>query len=232
MRWTIRLLLVVVAWLPPLPLGAEDESSPALLAAATRGDGARLAALIAGGADPNARGGDGRPALLLAAASGQTGAVRALLRGGASPDAATRSGWTALHEASQAGALEATRALLDAGASPDLRDRARATPLDVAEEGGRAQVARLLRARGARGSGKSVGDVVCVRVWQGSGYCGTVVARDATRHRLRVGELVGCASGCRASDTCSAGRDVGAGGLGPGDTLWVPTSCLTHTGLR
>ena len=215
------------------PVWAKDEGlSQRLLDAAARGDGARLTLLLGTGADPDGRDEEGRPALLLAVTSGQERAVEALLRGGARPDSATGSGWTPLHEAARSGALEAARALLDAGAAPDLRDRIRGTPLDLAEEAGHERTVRLLRANGARGSGKSIGDTVCVRSWGGDGFCGVVLARDPIRHRLRVTEVIGCAAGCEPRPACSAGRTVGPGGLGEDDTLWVPASCLTHTGLR
>jgi hypothetical protein len=148
------------------------------------------------------------------------------------PDAATRSGWTPLHGAAETGVLDIARALLDADADPDLRDRVRGTSLDVAEQADHDDLARLLRDRGARGSGKSIGDTVCVRSWAGDGFCGVVDDRDRTRHRLRVTEVVGCASACEADAACSGGRSVGPGGLAAGDRVWVPTSCLTHTGLR
>jgi hypothetical protein len=164
--------------------------------------------------------------------SGRADAVRTLLREGAAPDLATRSGWTALHAAAETGGLEIARALLVADADPDPRDRIRGTPLDVAEQADHDEVGRLLRAHGARGSGKSRGDTVCVRSWAGDGFCGIVEDRDRTRHRLRVTEVVGCTAACEADVACSGGRLVGPGGLAAGDTLWVPTSCLTHTGLR
>jgi hypothetical protein len=225
-------LLVLALLVATASRGADESSSRALLAAAERGDGPCVAALLESGADPHARDDEGRPALVLAAASGQVEAVRALLSGGASPEETTRSGWSPLHAAAGRDALDVVRALLDAGAKPDPRARVRGTPLDVAEESGAADVARLLRARGARGSGKSVGDLVCVRPWGGDGFCGRVGARDATRHRLRVSEVVGCPSGCPPREACSGGRPVGPGGLHAGDVLWVPTSCLTDTGLE
>jgi hypothetical protein len=233
MGWESRrraaLALAVILW--AIPASGQD-ASRALLDAAARGDRGRLSALLAAGADPDARDVEGRPALLLAAASGRPGAVEVLLRAGATADVATRSGWTPLHAAAEAGALEVARVLLDAGVDPDRPDRTRGTALDVAERAGHDDVARLLRARGARGSGESVGDTVCVRPWTGQGYCGVVVDRDATRHRLRVTEVVGCAPACAADAICSGGQPVGPGGLSAGDTLWIPTSCLTHTGLR
>jgi hypothetical protein len=169
--------------------------------------------------------------LVSAAVRGDVAGVATLLRQGADPDAADRSGWTALHQAAEAGDLALARLLLEAGARPDLRSRARGTPLDVAERGGRLELARLLRLHGARGSGKSIGDTVCVRPWRGEGYCATVEAVDPTRHRLRVSRLVGCEAGCAPDAACSAGREVGPSGLGPGAVLWVPASCLTDTGV-
>ena len=167
-----------------------------------------------------------------AEARGDVPQVTALLRQGADPDAGDRSGWTGLHQAAETGDLALARVLLEAGARPDLRSRARGTPLDVAERAGRTDLARLLRSYGARGSGKSIGDTVCVRPWHGDGFCGVVEAVDPTRFRLRVTRVVGCAAGCPPRESCSAGQAVGPGGLGSGDLLWVPASCLTHTGVR
>jgi len=170
--------------------------------------------------------------LVAAVARGDAAEVAELVRGGADPDAADRSGWTALHQAAETGELALARLLLDAGAHADLRSRARGTPLDVAEREGRAEMARLLRQYGARGSGKSIGDTVCVRPWRGDGYCAVVEAVDPTRFRLRVSRVIGCTTGCEPDPSCSGGQVVGAGGLGLADVLWVPASCLTHTGVR
>lgn len=236
MRAAARVLMgtgLVLAVLVGFGRAADDEASRQLVKAAASGEGVRVAALLRSGANPNARDASGRPALVLAAASGSPEAVRALLRGGADPNRTDGSGWSGLHQAAEAGSVDVARALLDAGAEPDLRSRSRGTPLDVAEQRGQMAVARLLRARGARGSGKSIGDTVCVRPWRGDGYCATVEAADPTRYRLRVTELIGCSDGCPAEAACSAGRAVGGpGGLKTGDTLWVPASCLTQTGVR
>ncbi len=186
-----------------------------------------VAAGLAFGADQEAS-----RRLAAAVSRGEAAEVAALVRQGADPDAADRSGWTGLHLAAETGDLALARLLLDAGAHPDLRSRARGTPLDVAEREGRSEVARLLRRHGARGSGKSIGDTVCVRPWRGDGYCAVVEAADPTRYRLRVSRVVGCAGGCAPDPACSAGRVVGADGLSEGGVLWVPASCLTHTGVR
>jgi len=186
-----------------------------------------VAAALAFGADEEAS-----RRLAAAVARGDAAQVAALVRQGADPDAADRSGWTGLHLAAETGDLALARLLLDAGAHPDLRSRARGTPLDVAETTGRTEIARLLRLHGARGSGKSIGDTVCVRPWHGDGYCAVVVGADPTRYRLRLSRVVGCAGGCPPDPACSAGETVGAGGLGEGSVLWVPASCLTDTGVR
>jgi ankyrin repeat protein len=190
-----------------------------------------LAVGLAGGV-AGAAGDDASRRLLVAAARGDAAEVAALVRQGADPDAADRSGWTALHQAADTGSLALARVLLEAGARPDLRSRDRGTPLDVAERRGRLELARLLRLYGARGSGKSIGDTVCVRPWHGDGYCAVVEAADPTRYRLRVSRVIGCAAGCEPEPSCSSGRAVGPGGLGAGDVLWVPASCLTHTGVK
>ena len=56
--------------------------------------------------------------------------------------------------------------------------------------------------------------------------------RGPDRYRLRVSRLVGCAAGCEPEPSCSGGRVVGAGGPARATSLWVPASCLTHTGVR
>ena len=46
-------------------------------------------------------------------------------------------------------------------------------------------------------------------------------------------EVIGCRDGCAARADCSAGRTVGGSqGVQKGGTIAIPTSCLTHTGVR
>jgi ankyrin repeat protein len=131
-------------------------------------------------------------------------------------------------EAASAGRTEVARVLLDAGAAVDARDRLGRTALDVAETTGRADLVRLLRSRGARGSGKSVGDTACVRKWGGDGFCGVIERVEPTRFRLRVTRVEGCVGGC-APDDCSGGDRI----AGPAESLdrrvWVKSWCLTQT---
>ena len=167
--------------------------------------------------------------LVAAVARGDAAEVAALLRQGADPDAADRSGWTGPAPGRGDGRPRAAPALLlEAGAPPDLRSRARGTPLDVAERAGRDEMARLLRAHGARGSGKSIGDTVCVRPWRGDGYCGVVEAVDPTRFRSAC-RGSSAARGCAPKPPARPDRPS-ARAASPGDVLWVPASCLTTRG--
>jgi hypothetical protein len=174
-----------------------------------------------------------RPPLVEAVAAGDVRAVRSLLAGGARVNAATQTGKTALIEAAERGSVDATRLLIAAKADIDVSDRGVGTALEAAERAGHTEVAAMLRAAGARTSGRSVGDTVCVRSWKGDGYCGVVAAISQGEYRLRVTEVIGCRDGCAARADCSAGRPVGGTqGIRQGDTIAIPASCLTHTGVK
>lgn len=101
----------------------------ALMEAARYGREACVAALLAGGADPNAVTHSGLPALLLASGAGHAGCVEALLQGGADPNAADKLGSTAAHAAVANGDFKCLRALLAGGADPHARDAKGRTPL-------------------------------------------------------------------------------------------------------
>ncbi len=212
---------------------AADDQSQRLLAAAARGDAAHLAALVREGADPNARDAADPPR---AAARRLVRTSRGRARAAACGRRARRRrslGWTALHQAAASGDLASARLLLDSGATPDLRlARAR----HRARRGGARRPRRAravccgragLEARASRSATPCASGP-----GRATGYCGAVLAVDATRFELRVTEVVGCERGCAADAACSAGRPVGAGGVRPGDEITVPASCLTHTGVE
>jgi hypothetical protein len=205
-------------------------SEPALVTAAARGDAAEVRALLGRGADVNAKDARGRSALLLAVAGGHADVVRILIRGGADVDASTPSGWTPLMQAASEGRTEPALALLDAGADVDARDRVAGTALDVAQQADHPDMVRLLRERGSRGTGRSEGDTACSRRWSGQGFCGVIEKAEATRYRVRVTRLEGCAEGCAPDADCSESRPVGGrDGIGKGDVLWIRSWCLTDT---
>ncbi len=87
----------------------------ALMAAVDGGDIARVRALLAEGADPNARGADGRTPLIAAAQAGNMAATRALIAAHADLNFATRAG-TALDAAERNGHPDVARLLLASGA--------------------------------------------------------------------------------------------------------------------
>jgi len=166
-------------------------------------------------------------AFLEAARSGDVRTLRALAAGGVDVNAADGSGTTPLMAAAAAGQTGALSALADAGADLDLRDRLGRTALDLALASGNDEAVRLLRQRGARGSGKSPGDTVCVERWAQSGFCGTIERVEPTRLRVRVTRVAGCGEGCGADAACSESRDIDASSVG--QRLWVNRSCLTRT---
>jgi hypothetical protein len=163
--------------------------------------------------------------------TGKIDLVRRLLSLGASANA-TSSGKTPLIEAAEQGETEIARLLLQAGAAPNANRRGWGTALETAERSGHPELAALLRQSGAKSSGKSLGDTVCVRPWQGDGYCGTVEAVNKTSYCLRITEITGCQKGCIPINACSQGRLVGGPeGIQIGDTVTIESSCLTHTGM-
>ena len=205
----------------------------ALTSAAASGDVAKVRSALASGINVNAKDDYGRTALLGAAAAGHLEVVQALIDAQANVDATDSNGLSPLIAATQRADSDMARVLLVAGADPNLIHRSYGTALELAERNGDQALITLLRAHGARGAGKSVGDSVCVRVWKGQGYCGTVTAVEWPRWTLRVTRLVGCSEGC-APGSCSMGRTVGGGRAGSvevNDELRVEGACLTHTGV-
>jgi Ankyrin repeats (3 copies)/Ankyrin repeats (many copies) len=215
--------------------GRLSSEERALHTAAREGDLGRVRALLRSGMGLEARDSTGFTALMVAVANGRSEAAKVLLGAGAGANASTPRGWTALMQATSMGRPDLVEVLLDAGADPDARDREAGTALDIAQAANRAELARLLRSRGSRGSGKSVGDHVCVRRWSGSGFCGVVEAVEGSGFKVRITTLPGCGGGCDADADCSSSRPLG--GRGPGhiqlsDSLWIRSWCLTDTGLE
>lgn len=171
--------------------------------------------------------------LLQAARTGDLTLLQARLEAGADVNAVSVDGTTPLIEAAAGGQVKAAEALIEAGADIDANQRGWGSPLDAAERAGHTELANLLREKGAHSaSGRSVGDTVCVRPWDGDGYCGTVEAASRATYRIRITEVVGCATGCPARGECSADRPVGGrDGLRAGDAVDTVSWCLTHTGV-
>ena len=180
------------------------------------------------------RNAEGITPLIAAASAGQAEAVKSLLARGAGVDATAADGRTALIAAAQSGKVETAQALIAAVANLNWTSRGTGTALNVAENKSEAEIAAMLRASGAQSTGKSPGDTVCVRPWEGNGFCGTVKSFSMASVQIEVTKIVGCEHGCSARPECSASRPVGGGndGVQAGEQIAVPSWCLTHTGVK
>ena len=146
-----RLTLVAAAFVVgvlTVPSVAAAADAP-LIAAAKAGDAARVAALLAEGADAEAASPDGTTALHWAARAAAAEAVEHLLAVGADPTLANRYGITPLALAAESGEPAVVGALLAAGADPNTATPAGETVLMVAARTGRVAVLDQLLAAGA-----------------------------------------------------------------------------------
>ena len=92
-----------------------------------------IAALIEGGADPNARGEDGITPLHVAPMFiSSPSVIAALIEGGADPNARGKGDVAPLHLAARRGDPSVVMALLEGGADPNAHDENGATPLHLA----------------------------------------------------------------------------------------------------
>jgi ankyrin repeat protein len=137
------------------PLGYSNwEGETPLHAAASRGQGMVVDALLQAGTSPDLTDRNGRTPLMLAAGSGHEDVVESLLRSGAEPDKADGDSWTALMHAaanSSYGAAGAIRRLVRAGAGVDRRaGSAGKTALMIAAEKGNENTVEALLRAGAR----------------------------------------------------------------------------------
>jgi hypothetical protein len=211
----------------------EEAAQPELHRAAQAGDLERLRSGLRQGGNPDERDKTMRTPLMDAVKSDRVEAVRVLIGAGADVNATSASGRTPLIEAAEFGRGDTARLLIASGANINASQRGWGTALETAERTGHKEFAAMLRQAGARSSGRSVGDTVCVRPWQGDGYCGAVVDVDKTSFRLRVTEIIGCESGCQPKAECSASRAVGGtGGVQVGDEVTTVSWRLTHTGVK
>jgi ankyrin repeat protein len=104
----------MVGWVATAMTGLAGD----LISAAERGDAAAVQALLAKGAEVNAKGYDGWTALMLASENGHLDVVQALLAKGPDLNAKGYDGRTALMLTSESGHLDVAQALLAKG--PDL----------------------------------------------------------------------------------------------------------------
>jgi uncharacterized protein len=132
------------------PSTSESARYQGLHAAAQAGDAARIAKLAAGGADLNARDGNGRTPLHVATFAKQRAAVQALAKAGANLNLLENDRYDAVTIASVANDEETLRLLLSLGASAkQVTSRYDGTALIAAAHLGNAGVVQQLIAAGA-----------------------------------------------------------------------------------
>ena len=138
--------------------GAPDLDAK-LLEAAQKTHPSDVRALLAAGADANARAADGSTPLLYAAHFADMGSVQALLGAKGDPNLTNRYGMGPMHEAALQADAGLVRMLVDAGAAVDLALPQGETPLMLASRTSGVDAVRLLIERGAQ--------VNVVERWQG-----------------------------------------------------------------
>lgn len=121
----------------------------ALPHAVREGDLPRVKELLAGGADPNTKDGDGWTTLMFATVKGHMEVARALLGAGADVRAKNAKGWTALRFAVSMDDTEAIRLLLEGGADVNDIDNEGDTALMQAAREKSIESLKLLLAHGA-----------------------------------------------------------------------------------
>lgn len=121
-----------------------------LMRVAAKGETDTVQALLAKGADINAKDKDGWTALIHAAAEGQIDTVKALLAKGADVNVKANDGRTALMHAVSRGHITAVRTLLTKGADVNARDKAGKTALSLAETFNLTEILKLLKKAGAK----------------------------------------------------------------------------------
>ena len=146
-----RSIAVLAALLSAAGLGvavADDAASP-LIEAAQAGNESAALALVAQGADVNARSPDGSTALMWAAENDEVDLTRALLKKGADFRAVNLYGTSAMQQAAIAAYTPILKLLLQAGADVDSANPEGQTALMLVARTGNVEAAKLLLSHGA-----------------------------------------------------------------------------------
>ena len=140
----------------PLPVRVLSSGRTPLHDAAQNGDVSEVKALLAKGADVNAKVWPGYTPLHTAARYGHVAVAKELLSNGAEIDAKSTKGYTPLHLAAFKGHLDVVKELLTKGAQIDAKNKyVDWTPLHLAARYGHVAVAKELLSNGAEIDAKS-----------------------------------------------------------------------------
>ncbi|NJD06514.1 MAG: ankyrin repeat domain-containing protein [Methylococcaceae bacterium] len=129
---------------------AHADSSAELYAASAAGQLERVDALLAQGADANAKNTAERTPLMAAAAAGNVRIVRKLLAFGADPNLADKRGVTPLMEAAAHGYEEVVKQLVAAGSDVEAKDSAGQSVAEKARRNGQGRIVALLEKSGLK----------------------------------------------------------------------------------
>ena len=139
----------------PVPVRVLWGGDTPLHSAAEDGDVSEVKALLAKGAEVNAKGGYyGYTPLHKAAYGGHLDVVKELLAKGAEVNAKNKYGWTPLHSAASKGHLDVVKELLAKGAEVDAKNKDGETPLHSAAQDGHLEVVKILLSKGAEVNAK------------------------------------------------------------------------------
>ena len=141
--------LLVLTLVPTAGVAKDQASDQRLVAAAQARDLPAVRALLAAGANVNARRADGATALLWAAHWDDAALADALLGAGADANIAEERGVTPLMQACENRSEAMVLKLLDARANPNAAQQNGVTPLMMAARTGNAAIVKTLLARGA-----------------------------------------------------------------------------------
>ncbi|MGB9080662.1 MAG: ankyrin repeat domain-containing protein [Desulfuromonadaceae bacterium] len=147
MKTTGKLIILIFIFLALAASAYAADDSP-LVAAVRKGDKAAVEALLAKGADVNARNTKGETPLHVAGYHGQKDVAELLLTKGADVNAKDAFGKTPLHSAAIEG-KDVAELLLTKGVDVNAKDESGGTPLHLAAFFGRKDVAELLLTKGA-----------------------------------------------------------------------------------
>jgi len=178
--WCVQLVSMFLC-LPLLLTGCtivtRSNEPPPLIRAVSRGDTPTARALLARGADVQARDANGRTALMYAAENGDPTSVQALLTNGADVNARDGKGWTALTYAAENGDLSTVHTLLANKAPVNAKSEASGwTALMSAASRGHLPVVQALLTSGAEANARDKDDQTALIMAVLRGYSAVVQA--------------------------------------------------------
>ena len=163
------------------PMNSRKIQTGGLIDAAHAGDLARVKALIAAGADANAKNTDGGTALMAASGKGHLEVVQALLAARADANARAGNGSTALTFATTLGHLGVVQALLAAKADANAKTDRAVTVLMLASDNGYREIVQAFLAAKADVNAKDAKGITALMAASGKGHLEVVQALLAAK---------------------------------------------------